>query len=139
MFTVPRYLQKFASHVLVGVLNSEPAQARAPTIWQCALRALMSVGAGTASTIAAQDVLYGALHATIFRPILNKLGFDKLELVVSGGAGCRPRRMPRSGICTASMSSRCTARPEEAGGIIAGQRGPFRVPAMSARRLKDWK
>jgi len=29
--------------------------------------------------------MYRAFHAAVFRPILNKLGFDKLELVVSGG------------------------------------------------------
>ena len=31
LFTVPRYLQKFASHVLVGVLNSSSSSARPTT------------------------------------------------------------------------------------------------------------
>ena len=67
-------------------------------------------------------------HAAVFRPILNKLGFDKLELVVRGGAPSAGRDRWRCGTCSASTSSRCTARPKTAGGIIAGQRGPFPRP-----------
>ena len=47
LFTVPRYLQKFASHVLVGVLNASRSSAR-PTTSRCALRAGTSAAAGTA-------------------------------------------------------------------------------------------
>jgi len=32
-----------------------------------------------------QDLLYRLIRAAMFRPILNKLGFAELQLVVSGG------------------------------------------------------
>ena len=78
-------------------------------------------------TIAAQRALYGALHAMILRPILNKLGFDKLELVVSGGAGLPAETAAlwhMYGVNVVEMYG----QTEEAGGIIAGQRGPFPRP-----------
>ncbi len=127
LFTVPRYLQKFASHVLVGVLNSSTlkravydsrhelcARSRPPPLgrhddWR--------PGSGLPS----------AAGALVFRPILNKLGFDKLELVVSGGAGlpaetCALWHM--YGVNVVEMYG----QTEEAGGIISGQRGPFPRP-----------
>ena len=68
------------------------------------------------------------LAALVFRPILNKIGFDQLELVVCGGAPLCQRKRRRCGTCTGSTSSKCMVRPKTAGGIIAGQRGPFPAP-----------
>ena len=48
MFTVPRYLQKFASHVLVGRAQLQPAQAGRLRFGNARSRALMSVGNGMA-------------------------------------------------------------------------------------------
>src|SRR5215510_5643770 len=86
MFTVPRYLQKSASHILVSVLNSSRFKRAA---YDAAIRVARDHARRRwdSSTTAAREALYGVLQALIFRPILNKLGFDKLELVVSGGAG----------------------------------------------------
>ena len=126
MFTVPRYLQKFASHILVGVLNSSRlkratydsamrfAQVYVRRKWD--RRATM-----------AQKLLYGILRAGVFRPILNKLGFDKLELVVSGGAGLPAETATlwqMYGVNVVEMYG----QTEEAGGIITGQRGSFPRP-----------
>ncbi len=126
MFTVPRYLQKFASHVLVSVLNSSRLK-----------RAVYEAGMGVArdhvrrrwdgnSTVAG-EALYAMVRALIFRPILNKLGFDKLELVVSGGAGLPAETAAlwhMYGVNVVEMYG----QTEEAGGIIAGQRGLFPRP-----------
>ena len=74
-----------------------------------------------------RTLLYGVLHASVFRPILNKLGFDKLELVVSGGAGLPAETAAlwhMYGVNVVEMYG----QTEEAGGIIAGQRGPFPRP-----------
>jgi long-subunit acyl-CoA synthetase (AMP-forming) len=49
------------------------------------------------------------LRALVFRPILNKLGFDRLELVVSGGASLR--RTAVLGRSTGSTSLKCTDKP----------------------------
>ena len=99
MFTVPRYLQKFASRVLVSVLNSSRLKRVA---YDAAARIARDHARRRwdGSVTALHDVRYRILQALIFRPILNKLGFDKLELVVSGGAGLPPKRRP-PGICTA--------------------------------------
>jgi long-chain acyl-CoA synthetase len=126
MFTVPRYLQKFASHVLVGVLNSSRLKRGAYDLAMRVARAHVR-RQWDGETIAAQHALYGALHATILRPILNKLGFDKLELVVSGGAGLPAETAAlwhMYGVNVVEMYG----QTEEAGGIIAGQRGPFPRP-----------
>jgi long-chain acyl-CoA synthetase len=126
LFTVPRYLQKFASHVLVGVLNSSTLKRaiydRAMTFARAHARRRWA-----GSTTGAQEAVYQALRALVFRPILNKLGFDKLDLVVSGGAGlpaetCALWHM--YGVNVVEMYG----QTEEAGGIISGQRGPFPRP-----------
>ena len=126
MFTVPRYLQKFASHVLVGVLNSSRLKRAA---YDSAMRFAQNYVRcrWDGHTTMAQDLLYGTLRAGVFRPILNKLGFDKLELVVSGGAGLPAETAAlwhMYGVNVVEMYG----QTEEAGGIIAGQRGPFPRP-----------
>ena len=126
MFTVPRYLQKFASHVLVGVLNSSRLKRAAyDSAMHFAKNYVRCRWDG--HTTMAQDLLYGTLRAGVFRPILNKLGFDKLELVVSGGAGLPAETAAlwhMYGVNVVEMYG----QTEEAGGIIAGQRGPFPRP-----------
>ncbi len=126
LFTVPRYLQKFASHVLVGMLNSTMAKR---VIYDLAMRFARAHARRRwdGSVTPAQDVLYRTLRALVFRPILNKLGFDKLELVVSGGAALPAETAAlwqMYGVNVAEMYG----QTEEAGGIIAGQRGPFPRP-----------
>jgi len=126
LFTVPRYLQKFASHVLVGMLNSTRAKR---VIYDLAMRFARAHARRRwdGSVTAAQDVLYRTLRALVFRRILNKLGFDKLELVVSGGAALPAETAAlwqMYGVNVAEMYG----QTEEAGGIIAGQRGPFPRP-----------
>ncbi len=126
LFTVPRYLQKFASHVLVGMLNSTMAKR---VIYDLAMRFARAHARRRwdGSVTPAQDVLYRTLRALVFRPILNKLGFDKLELVVSGGAALPAETAAlwqMYGVNVAEMYG----QTEEAGGIIAGQRGPFPHP-----------
>jgi long-chain acyl-CoA synthetase len=126
LFTVPRYLQKFASHVLVGMLNSSPIKR---TVYELAMgfarrHARRRWDGGTT---AMQNALYGAMWALVFRPILNKLGFDKLELVVSGGAALPAETTAlwhMYGVNVVEMYG----QTEEAGGIIAGQRGRFPRP-----------
>jgi long-chain acyl-CoA synthetase len=126
LFTVPRYLQKFASHVLVGVLNSSKVKRVAYDIAvriarDCARRRWDGRMTG------ARRVLDQGLQVLVFRPILNKLGFDKLELVVSGGASLPAETMAlwhMYGVNVVEMYG----QTEEAGGIIAGQRGPFPRP-----------
>ena len=69
----------------------------------------------------------GLCSRVSFKPILNKLGFDKLELVVSGGAALPTETMALWHIYGVNVVE-MYGQTEEAGGIIAGQRGPFPRP-----------
>jgi long-chain acyl-CoA synthetase len=126
LFTVPRYLQKFASHVLVGIINSSPLKRG---LYQLALK----IGRRQArrrwdGTVNVADRLVFALcRFLVFRPILNKLGFDELEVVVSGGAPLPTDTMAlwhMYGVNVVEMYG----QTETAGGIVSGQRGPFPRP-----------
>jgi long-chain acyl-CoA synthetase len=126
MFTVPRYLQKFASHILVGVLNSSRLKRAAYDAAMHFARSHVRQRWDGSVTIP-QDLLYRAMRAVVFGPILNKVGFDRLELVVSGGAGLPAETAAlwhMYGVNVVEMYG----QTEEAGGIIAGQRGPFPRP-----------
>ena len=126
MFTVPRYLQKFASHVLVGVLNSSRIKRSA---YEVAMRFARGYARrrwdGTVSGL--HEAAYRTLQALVFRPILSKLGFDRLELVVSGGASLPAETAVLWQIYGVNVVE-MYGQTEEAGGIISGQRGPFARP-----------
>jgi len=126
LFTVPRYLQKFASHVLVGILNSSGIKRFA---YDFAMRFAREHARrrwdGRAS--ATQEAYYQLLRMAVFRPILNKLGFDQLQLVVSGGASLPAETAALWHMYGVNVVE-IYGQTEEAGGIIAGQRGPFPRP-----------
>jgi long-chain acyl-CoA synthetase len=137
LFSVPRYLQKFASQVLIGIQNSSRlkrvsyemamqfARAHARRRWR-------------GQVTRTQEVVYEAWRVTVLRPILNKLGFDQLELVVSGGAPLPAETMAlwhMFGVNTVEMYG----QTETAGGIIAGQRGPFPMPGNVGTVPPGWE
>jgi long-chain acyl-CoA synthetase len=137
LFTVPRYLQKFASTILVNIGASSPAKRAA---YKMAMRLArehvkrLYEKRGSAH----QSALYRAAWATVFRPILNKLGFDKLELVLSGGAPLPADTMAlwhMFGVNVCEMYG----QTETAGAIISGQRGPFPRPGDVGTVPDGWK
>jgi long-chain acyl-CoA synthetase len=120
LFTVPRYLQKFASHVLVGIINTSPLK-----------RAMYKIALGIARRHARlrwddkatiiDRAIYALFHRLMFRPVLNKLGFDHLEIVISGGAPLPEDTMAlwhMYGVNVVEMYG----QTETAGGIISGAR-----------------
>jgi len=126
LFTVPRFLQKLAAEILVGIAGSTPlkrftyqraiafARRRVRRRWE---------GRET-RTEAAHTWLW---RQAMFRPILNKIGFDKLELVVCGGAPLPAETATiwqMLGVNVVEMYG----QTETAGGIIAGQREAFARP-----------
>jgi long-chain acyl-CoA synthetase len=137
LFTVPRYLQKFASQVLVGIMASSTAKRLS---YELAMRYARTHARRrwTGDTTAMQEALYSAFHAAVFRPILNKLGFDALELVVSGGAP-----LPRETMALWHMYGvnvvEMYGQTEGAGGIVAGQRGPFPTPGNVGTAPEGWE
>jgi long-chain acyl-CoA synthetase len=136
LFTVPRYLQKFAAQVLVGIGNSSPTKRAA---YRMAMRFAREQAQrrwnGTAT--AAQTALERVYGATVFRPILNKLGFDSLALLICGGAPLPAEThalWQMYGVNVCEMYG----QTETAGGIIAGQRGPFPRPGDVGSVVDGW-
>jgi long-chain acyl-CoA synthetase len=86
----------------------------------------------------AERALYRACRAGVFMPILNKLGFDRLELVVCAGAPLPTQTMAlwqMFGINVVEMYG----QTETAGGIICGQRGPFPRPGDVGTVPAGWQ
>src|SRR5262245_25678745 len=126
LFTVTRYLQKVAAQVLVQAGNSSALK-------RLAFDSAMAFARGHAKrrwagTATAADALaHAAWSAAVFRPVLNKIGFADLELVVSGGAPLPAETVAlwhMLGVNVCEMYG----QTEQAGGIISGQRGPFPRP-----------
>jgi long-chain acyl-CoA synthetase len=137
LFTVPRYLQKFASTILVNIGTSSPAKR---TAYKMAMRLAREHVKRLYEnrTSAHQSTLYRAAWAAVFRPILNKLGFDKLELVLSGGAPLPADTMAlwhMFGVNVCEMYG----QTETAGAIISGQRGPFPRPGDVGTVPDGWQ
>jgi long-chain acyl-CoA synthetase len=124
LFTVPRFLQKFASQVLVGIGNTSPLKRAA---YELAMRAARPQARARWDGRPAPTLAYRAARALVFRPVLEKLGLDRLELVISGGA---PLPAETSALWQMWGVNVCEiyGQTEEAGAIIAGQAGPFPKP-----------
>jgi long-chain acyl-CoA synthetase len=136
IFTVPRYLQKFASNLLVGILNSSPAK-RAAYEWAMRFARDHARRRWDGATTATQEILYRACRRAVFLPILNKLGFDKLELAVSAGAPLPADTMALWHIYGVNVVE-MYGQTETAGGIVSGQRGPFPRPGNVGTVVDGW-
>ena len=137
LFTVPRYLQKFASHILVGVINTSPMKRG---FYQLAMRIARRHARRRwdGSVTLADRILYFLCQRAVFKPILNKLGFDQLEVVIAGGAPLPSETMAlwhMYGVNVVEMYG----QTETAGGIISGQRGPFPRPGDVGIAPSGWE
>lgn len=137
LFTVPRYLQKFAAQVLVAIANTSPLKR---AVYDAALghgrRHLRRRWEGASSPISA--AVYRLLHAVAFRPILDKLGFGSLRLLVCGGAPLSPETMALWQIYGVNLVE-IYGQTETAGGIISGQKGPFPRPGDVGTVPAGWE
>jgi long-chain acyl-CoA synthetase len=85
LFAVPRYLQKFASRLLVGLQHSSPVK-------RFFYHAAMKIGRAHVRHVWAGErqpfltFLYSLSRLSVFRPLLNKVGFSKCVLVICAGA-----------------------------------------------------
>jgi long-chain acyl-CoA synthetase len=126
LFTVPRYLQKLAAQMLVQVGSTSPVKRFAyEQAMRFARNHVRRRWSGRATALS--EFAHAAWRAGVFKPVLNKIGFDQLELVVSGGAPLPTETMAfwhMLGVNACEMYG----QTETAGGIIAGQRGPFPRP-----------
>jgi long-chain acyl-CoA synthetase len=116
VFTVPRYLQKFAAHLLVGIDASSPLK-------RAAYRAALVVGRRGGRHAAARALA----RLLVFRWLLEKVGFARAQLVLSSGAPLPP------GVATLWQAwgvNVCEAygQTETGGALVSGQRGPYPRP-----------
>jgi long-chain acyl-CoA synthetase len=135
LFAVPRYLQKFASQVLIGIGNSSPVK-------RAAYELAMRIGRRRARQRWEHNdgfsPGYELARLLVFRPLLEQLGLDKVELAISGGAPLPPETMALWqiwGVNTVEMYG----QTEEAGAIIAGQKGPFPRPGNVGTLADGWE
>ncbi|HYB44594.1 MAG TPA: AMP-binding protein, partial [Candidatus Methylomirabilis sp.] len=126
VFTVPRYLQKFAAHLLVGMDASSPLK-------RAAYRAAMAIGRRVAERrwrgpvpplVSAASAL---ARAVVFRWLLEKIGCARARLVISSGAPLPPAV---AALWQAWGVNLCEAygQTETGGALISGQGGPFPRP-----------
>ena len=136
LFTVPRYLQKFAAQIVVGISNSSTLKRTSYEFaMRLARRHVRRLWDGTAT--GADEGAYRACHVAVFRPILNKHGFDCLEFVICGGAPMPPETSALWQMYGVNVLE-VYGQTEEAGGIIAGQRGQFPRPGNVGTPPDGW-
>lgn len=137
LITVPRYLQKFASQVLVSITDASPLKR---FVYNHALRYGRTHARkrweGTVDR--RSELCYCVAHAIAFRPMLNKLGFDQLRLVISGGAPLPAETAALWQIYGVNVLE-VYGQTETAGAMICGQRGPFPRPGNVGAPPTGWE
>jgi long-chain acyl-CoA synthetase len=131
VFTVPRYLQKFAAHLLVGIDASSPLK-------RAAYRSAMALsrGATAAPGRSERSGVWGAIsglpmkltgRVVVFRWLLEKVGFARVRLLLSSGAPLPPAVAT---LWQAWGVNVCEAygQTETGGALVSGQRGPYPRP-----------
>jgi len=131
VFTVPRYLQKFAAHLLVGIDQSSPLK-------RAVYRAAMAVSRSAMAPPGRPERrgVWGAMswrpmrtiaRVVVFRWLLEKIGFSRVRLVLSSGAPLPPAVAT---LWQAWGVNLCEAygQTETGGALVTGQRGPYPRP-----------
>jgi long-chain acyl-CoA synthetase len=115
VFTVPRYLQKFAAHLLVGIDASSPLK-------RAAYRAALVLGRRAKGRRHRAAALLA--RALVFRWLLEKVGFARTHLLLSSGAPLPPAVAT---LWQAWGVNVCEAygQTETGGALVSGQRGPY--------------
>ena len=137
MFTVPRYLQKFASNILVGTETSSSLK-KAVYRWATSVGRMHIRNVWSGKPNYAVRILYSLCYLTVFRPILNKIGFDKLKLCLSAGAPLPPEVAALWQIYGLNLSE-FYGQTETGGAIIAAQGDHFPKPGDVGRPPAGWE
>ena len=127
LFTVPRYLQKFASHVLVGMLNSSRLKRAAYDFAMRFARRACGKAMGRRPRQWRRKCFTGA-----FAPSFSNRFSTNLASISWSSLSAAALRLPAETAALWHMYGvnvvEMYGQTEEAGGIIAGQRGPFPRP-----------
>jgi long-chain acyl-CoA synthetase len=133
LFTVPNYLKKFASGILIDIENSSALKKLAYTV-------AVSIGRQHLSNVweKKRDVLwklaYLLCYCVVFRPILNKIGFDKVRIALSTGAPL-PSQLTALWQIYGLNLSEAYGMAEMGGGIISVQGPNYPRPGDVGRPL----
>lgn len=137
LFTVPRYLQKFLSSIIVGIENTSSLKKflyrRAVKVGR---RHLKNIWDNRKDSLA--SLLYFFFYHVTFRPILNKLGLDKLKICLSAGAPLPPEVMALWQIYGLNLSE-FYGQTETGGAIISAQGPYFPRPGHVGVPPKGWE
>jgi len=135
LFTVPRFLQKFASQILVSIGSTTPVKRAA---YDAAMKVAQTQARARWEGSASETLAYRLARRFVFRPLLEKLGLDQLELAISGGAPLPRETMALWQMWGANVLE-IYGQTETAGGIITGQEGPFPRPGNVGTAPKGWQ
>lgn len=137
MFTVPRYLQKFAAGVLIGIENTSPLKR---TVYNMAFAygRQYSRRRWQGKVRAWDRLIYKIACLAEFRPILNKMGFDQLRLVIIGGAAAGRELSALWQVWGLNMIE-VYGQTETGGAFIAGQKGMFPQPGDVGTAPEGWE
>ena len=126
VFTVPRYLQKFAAHLLVGLDQSAWIK-RAAYRWAMATGRRALDRRWRHGSSGSRSLPAALARALVFRWLLEKVGFAHAELVISSGA---PLPAAVATLWQAWGVNLCEAygQTETGGALVSGQRGPYPPP-----------
>ena len=137
LFTVPRYLQKYVSNIIVGIENSSPLK---KFFYRTAIKLgrqhIKNIWGGKKSPL--MTLFYFVCYHAAFRPILNKIGFDKLKLCLSAGAPLPPEVMALWQIYGINLSE-FYGQTETGGAIIAAQQAYFPFPGHVGVPPSGWE
>ena len=137
LFTVPRYMQKFASQVLVNLsstsLLKRLASDGALRAARASTRRLWAKESG-----ALDPLLRAGSRRIVFGPMLAKLGLDRVELAISGGAALPPETAALWQMWGVNLVE-AYGQTETAGAFISGQPGRFPRPGNVGTIVRGWE
>ncbi len=137
LLTVPRYLQRFSSLVMASLENTSPlkkffyeravkaAERRVEDLWNGRKRLLT-------------EFPYFLAHRFVLRPILNKIGFDKLQIVLSSDASLASDIMTLWQTYGLNLSQ-IYMQTETGGGVISAQEPYFPRPGHVGNPPRGWE
>jgi long-chain acyl-CoA synthetase len=137
LFTVPRYMQKFASQILVNLSTTSPAK-------RAVYNAAMALGRKAArrrwagQTGAATDAMTALARTVAFGRVLNKVGLDKLELAISGAAPLPQETAALWQIWGVNLVE-AYGQTETGGAFISGQPQAFARPGNVGTVMQGWQ
>jgi len=137
LFVMPKYLQKLASRLFVGIENSSPfKKAVYKTALRIGRRHLKNVSDGKENLRSRLSDLI--CYQAAFRPILNKLGFNRLKIVFSTGAPLPQEIMAFWQICGVNLTE-FYGTTETGGAIISVQGQNFPRPGNVGKPFTGWE